>query len=137
MSISHSMALAKKYTDFTTLTSPMIYEFVDKILVHAPTKDEYVDRCQEIEVYLKHIGKLDIPAEPETLTPEEIAAEEKKRKQRAYMREYNRRHYAEKKAALTAAQTEEDTKGPNDPDQIITDETGGANPGPLTDKKTA
>ena len=101
--IEQFMELAKKYTDFTTLTSPMIYEFVDKILVHAPYKDDCGERCQEIEIYLKYIGKLDIPAEPEILTPEELAAEEKKRKQRAYMREYNRRRYAEKKAAAQAA----------------------------------
>ena len=34
--IKQFMELAKKYTDFTMLTPPMIYEFVDKILVHAP-----------------------------------------------------------------------------------------------------
>ena len=30
------LALAKKYTDFFELTTPMINEFIDKILVHAP-----------------------------------------------------------------------------------------------------
>src|SRR5699024_6296086 len=30
------LALAKKYTDFSELTAPMINEFVEKILVHAP-----------------------------------------------------------------------------------------------------
>ena len=92
----------------------MIYEFVDKILVHAPYKDGCGERCQEIEIYLKYIGKLDIPAEPEVLTPEELAAEEKKRKQRAYMREYNRRRYAEKKAAALAAAQAEAAKGAPD-----------------------
>ena len=73
------LALTKKYTDFTELTTPMILEFVDKILVHAP---EYVDgeRTQEVEIYLKYVGKLDIPATK--LTPEEIVAEAK-RKRRA------------------------------------------------------
>jgi len=108
--IEQFMELAKKYTDFTTLTPPMIYEFVDKILVHAPYKDDCGDRCQEIEIYLKYIGKLDIPAEPEALTPEELAAEEKKQKRRAYMREYGRRRYAKKKAvALAAAEAEAET----------------------------
>ena len=30
------LALAKKYTDFSELTAPMINEFVEKIVVHAP-----------------------------------------------------------------------------------------------------
>lgn len=30
------LALAKKYTDFSELTTPMINEFIDKIIVHAP-----------------------------------------------------------------------------------------------------
>jgi len=98
--IEQFMELAKKYTDFTVLTTPMIYEFVDKILVHAPYKDEYGERCQEIEIYLKYIGKIDLPVKE--LTAEELAAEEKKRKRRAYMREYNRKRYAKQKAAQQA-----------------------------------
>ena len=98
--IEQFMELAKKYTDFTVLTTPMIYEFVDKILVHAPYKDEYGERCQEIEIYLKYIGKVDLPVKE--LTAEELAAEEKKRKRRAYMREYNRKRYAKQKAAQQA-----------------------------------
>ncbi len=33
------LELAKKYTDFSELTTPMINEFVEKIIVHAPGKD--------------------------------------------------------------------------------------------------
>ena len=120
--IEQFMKLARKYTDFTVLTAPMIYEFVDKIVVHAPCKDEHGERCQEIEIYLKYIGKLDLPVkEP---TAEELAAEEKKRKRRAYSREYNRRRYAEKKAAVLAAAQAEAVK--DAPDQ-----------GTLPDEKTA
>jgi carbonic anhydrase len=54
------LALAKKYTDFSELTTPMILEFVDKIIVHAPERIDG-ERTQEIEIYLKYIGKLDIP----------------------------------------------------------------------------
>ena len=32
------MELVHKYTDFTELTAPMIYEFVDKIIVHEADK---------------------------------------------------------------------------------------------------
>ena len=66
--VDRFLALAKKYTDFSELTTPMINEFVDKIIVHAPEKVDG-DRTQEVEIYLKFIGRFDLPA-PE-LTPEE------------------------------------------------------------------
>ena len=36
--VEHFLALAKKYTDFSELTTPIINEFIEKILVHAPAK---------------------------------------------------------------------------------------------------
>ena len=71
---SHFLALAQKYTDFTELTAPMIHEFVEKILVHAPDRSTG-ERVQEIEIYLNFIGKFEVPM-PEP-TEEELAAEEK------------------------------------------------------------
>ena len=62
------LALAKKYTDFSELTTPMINEFIDKIIVHAPEKIDG-DRTQEVDIYLKFIGRFDLPALE--LTPEE------------------------------------------------------------------
>ena len=73
------LALAKKYTDFSELTAPMINEFVEKIVVHAPDRSTG-ERIQEIEIYLKFIGKFDVPM-PEP-TPEELAVEEKRRQKR-------------------------------------------------------
>ena len=73
------LALAKKYTDFSELTAPMINEFVEKIMVHAPDRSTG-ERIQEIEIYLKFIGKFDVPM-PEP-PPEELAAEEKRRQKR-------------------------------------------------------
>ena len=88
------LALAKKYTDFTELSTPMIFEFVDKILVHKPDRSTG-DRVQEVEIFLKFIGKFDVPL-PEP-TPEEQAAEEKRRRRRAKQREYTRRNREKKK----------------------------------------
>ena len=78
------LALAKKYTDFSELTTPMINEFIDKILVHAPY---YVDgeRMQDVDIYLNFIGQFEIP-EPE-LSEEEIKRQEQLRKKRVYERE--------------------------------------------------
>ena len=89
--IEQFMKLAKKYRDFDELTTPMINEFVDKILVHQVTRDEYGDRCQEVEIYLNFIGNFQVP--PEELTPEELAEIEAQRKKRAAQR----RKYARKK----------------------------------------
>lgn len=78
------LALAKKYTDFSELTTPMINEFIDKILVHAPEKIDG-DRVQEVDIYLKFIGKFELPA-PE-LTPEEEKRQEQLRRHRIKSRE--------------------------------------------------
>ena len=86
--VDQFLALARKYTDFSVLTTPMIYEFVDKILVHAPDRSTG-DRTQEVDIYLKFIGKFDVPL-PEP-TAEELAEMEKQRKQRAYYRERSKR----------------------------------------------
>ena len=66
--VERFLALAKKYTDFSELTTPMINEFIDKIIVHAPEKIDG-DRTQQVDIYLKFIGRFELPA-PE-LTPEE------------------------------------------------------------------
>ena len=87
------LELARKYTDFSVLTTPMIYEFVDKILVHAPDRSSG-ERTQEVDIYLKFIGKFDVPL-PEP-TPEELAEMERVRRRRARGRE-NTRRYTERK----------------------------------------
>lgn len=78
------LTLAKKYTDFSELTTPMINEFIDKILVHAPEKIDG-DRVQEVEIYLKFIGRFDLP-EPE-LTLEEAKRQEQLHRHRIKSRE--------------------------------------------------
>ncbi len=62
----------------------MINEFIDKIIVHAPEKIDG-DRVQEVEIYLKFIGRFELP-EPE-LTPEEIKRQEQLKRHRIKSRE--------------------------------------------------
>ena len=86
------LALAKKYTDFTELTPAMLYEFVDRILVHAPDRSSG-ERVQEVDIYFKFIGHFEVPAS--ALTPEEQTAEEIRRKkhianQKRYLRQKER-----------------------------------------------
>ena len=92
--VDQFLELARKYTDFSVLTTPMIYEFVDKILVHAPDRSSG-ERTQEVDIYLKFIGKFDVPL-PEP-TPEELAEMEKIRQRRAKGREKWRRAQERKK----------------------------------------
>ena len=99
------LELAKKYTDFSELTTPMLLEFVDKVLVHAPEKIDG-ERTQEVEIFLKFIGKFDVPT-PEP-TPEELAEEERRKRRRAASRKYAKKCRERKKAerlALAAQST--------------------------------
>lgn len=100
------IALVHKYTDFSELTTPMINEFVDKIVVHEADKSTG-ERIQEIEIYLKYVGKLDVPL-PE-LTTEELAEEERKRRKRAWNRTYNRRKVEKERIAKENTSTLETT----------------------------
>ena len=93
--VEQFMALAKKYKDFSVLTAPMIYEFIDRIVVYAPAR-ENGDREQTVGIYLKFIGKFDVPM-PEP-PPEELAEQEKQRQRRAYYREKRKRERERKKA---------------------------------------
>ncbi len=85
--------LVKRYTDFSELTTPMLNEFVEKILVHEADYSSG-ERVQEVEIYLNFIGKFELPVkEP---TAEEIEEHEKLKARRAKKAEYNRR-YMEKR----------------------------------------
>lgn len=87
--VDQFLTIAKKYTDFAVLTTPMILKFVDKIFVHAPKKING-ERTQEIEIHLNYIGHFELP--PSEPTPEEAAEQEKRRKHRMYSRNYYYRH---------------------------------------------
>ncbi len=107
--VDQFMALAKRYTDFTELTPMMIGEFIEKIVVHEADRPSG-EREQEVDIYLNFIGKFDVPVPKPT--PEEIAATEKAKLQRAKRREYSRRyrekqiqkHLAEQKTARELAE---------------------------------
>lgn len=98
------LSLVRKYTDIQELTPAIVNEFVDKVMVH---KIEEIDgeRVQEIEIFLNYIGKVELPAQE--LSEEEMAAEEKKRKRRAYSRaylkEYRKKHRPEIRRVIEGA----------------------------------
>jgi len=94
------VALVKRYTNFEELTTPMLNEFIQKIVVHAPTKNEWRERTQQVDIYFNFIGNFKIPLVEIKPTPEEIAALEKRRAKAQKQREANARYNAKKKAKL-------------------------------------
>ena len=104
------LIVPQKYTDFSELTTPMINEFIEKIVVHAPDRSNG-PRQQQVDIYLKFIGHF-IPPEREP-TPEEL--EEMKTKQYWQDRYWNRRDYElarrkKQKEKELAAQAEAEAK---------------------------
>jgi hypothetical protein len=103
--------LARRYTRFEELTNSIINEFVDKVIVHEGVWSEgggrvKGSRTQEVEVYLKYIGKFDVP---DLRSAEEIEAEriafEKAERERKRKRELMRKRAAEKRETDTAKPT--------------------------------
>ena len=93
--------IVKKYTDFSELTTPMLNEFVEKIVVHAPDTSSG-KRVQKVDVYLNFLGKYDAQAEVRVLTEEEREKEEKRQRKLARRREAQRRYCQKLKEADTA-----------------------------------
>ena len=88
--------IVRRYTEFGELTTPMLNEFVDKILVHQSDKSSG-ERIQKVDIFFNFIGNFAVPIE-KPLTAEDWEEQEKQRQKREKQREYNRRWYAKKKA---------------------------------------
>lgn len=115
-SAARFLALVKKYEDFEQLTTVMLNEFVEKIVVHERDKKGRTDSPQKIDIYFNLIGQY-IPPEmtEKEPTPEELeeqrrkeARKEKlhqnylKRKANGKQKAYEERKKAEKKAQIDA-----------------------------------
>ena len=83
--------VVNRFTDFTELTTPMIHEFVEKIVVHEGDKSSG-ERIQDVDIYLNFIGKFDVPVDVAEPTTEEIIAAEKLQKRREKKREAFKRY---------------------------------------------
>lgn len=117
--VNQFLELAKKYTDFSVLTTPMLNEFIDKIIIHAPYRDE-VDRFQQIDIYFNFIGQFELPkVEP---TPEELAEIEKQRQRRLRNKLYTRRYREKKKSEKLAAQKAAEQREKTEKEQKPADE---------------
>lgn len=117
--VNQFLELTKKYTDFSVLTTPMLNEFIDKIIIHAPYRDE-VDRFQQIDIYFNFIGQFELPKVE--LTPEELAEIEKQRQRRLRNKLYTRRYREKKKAEKLAAQKAAEQQKKTEKEQKPADE---------------
>ena len=110
------IALVKKYRDFEELTTPMLIEFIDKIMVHEREVKGRIDSPQTIEIYFNFIGKFDLPRDDTQPTPEEIELAERKerirqkrhqqylrRKENGWQAAYYQKTRRAKKEAMDAA----------------------------------
>lgn len=102
MNTDKFLELAQRYTDFSELTTPMLYEFVEKVIIHSPIKKDR-RRSQKVEIYFNFIGKFELPMDKPELTLEELAEWEKKEQKRIARLEYQAEYRAKKKVATGTA----------------------------------
>lgn len=62
--------LTAPYTDFTELTTPMLNEFIDKVIVYERRKINRYQYDQQSEIYFNFIGKVTLPEEEMESAPE-------------------------------------------------------------------
>ena len=81
--IARFLKLVRKYQHITELTDDILFDFIDKVVVHQATGGRTADRRQQIDVYFNFIGTFAAPvteaAEEEYQT---AAIEERKEKKR-------------------------------------------------------
>lgn len=108
------IALIDRYQNFDTLTTTMLNEFVEKILVHERDRKGSIETTQEVEIYFNFVGRYVPPHFGEVkLSPAEQEAQRKKeerknrlhenylrRKANGKQREYEERTKAKKKAEI-------------------------------------
>ena len=86
------IALVDKYENFDNLTTTMLNEFVEKILVHERDRKGSIETTQEVEIYFNFVGRYIPPHFGEmNLTPEELETLRKKEERKdklhqAYLR---------------------------------------------------
>ena len=73
--------LVKRYTDFSELTTPMLNEFIEKVVVHEATGGRGNSRRQRLDIYLNFIGAFEVPAH--IVTPMEEEAERRRQEEQA------------------------------------------------------
>lgn len=99
------LRLVRKYSTFEEITTPMLNEFIDKIVVHEPVYGKKKShKTQEIEIYFNFIGKVEPQCANEPVDWEKIEQEkEKMRKERKKQYDKERRARLKAESALQEA----------------------------------
>ena len=105
------IALVRRYTSFDELTTPMLNEFIEKIVVYEADKSTG-DRRQKVEIHFNYIGCFTPPKPEVVLTTEEEAREQQKLAERNREREQNKLRMRRVRAAQRAAQEAESVPAP-------------------------
>jgi DNA invertase Pin-like site-specific DNA recombinase len=84
------LELARRYTDITELTAPILHEFVEKVMVHEADKSNG-RREQKVDIYLNFIGQFNAPVHE---AQDEDDGEEKRAKWREYKRNQRKKKTA-------------------------------------------
>jgi len=92
--MSRFMELTRRYTNFGELSTQMLNDFVNKVLVYSADKSSG-ERVQRMDVFLNYIGKIELPADE--LSPEEAAASEQRLAKKRRQQEYFHQRYFERK----------------------------------------
>ena len=104
------VALVRKYQDCEVLTDDMLYAFIEKVEVHAPTGGRTRYRQQRIDIYFNFIGEYHPPAEEiseeERIRKIDEQAEAKKNEKRQKSVQRYRERQNELKAAAQAGDPE-------------------------------
>ena len=58
MQIDKFVRLVKKYRDFEELTTPMLNDFIEKVVIHEAEGGRTKDRTQQVDIYFNFIEIL-------------------------------------------------------------------------------
>ena len=111
--IDKFVRLVKKYRDFEELTTPMLNDFIEKVVIHEAEGGRTKDRTQQVDIYFNFIGNFVLPLgedEVEALQSEEArrAEEIAERKRKSSKKSTQKRNHkrAETKAKAEAGDSE-------------------------------
>ena len=103
--IDRFVRLVKEYRDFEELTTPMLNDFIEKVVVHEAEGGRTKDRTQQVDIYFNFIGNVVLPLSEEEMKAmqAEEAVKEKElaeKKKQASKRSAQRRN--QKRAEIKA-----------------------------------
>ena len=109
MQIDKFVRLVKKYRDFEEQTTPMLNDFIEKVVIHEAEGGRTKDRTQQVGIYFNFIGNFVLPLSEdevqalqseEARRAEEIAERKRKSSKKSTQKRNQKRATKKKKIAL-------------------------------------